>query len=550
MGASLSQARLEDRYYLQKVKLGQGSFGTVWRAVDRQNNKTAAIKQLDKASMPRRGVKRQDIEREINVMQAVHHDNVIRLLDTFEDHSSIYLALEYCDGGDFGDKVKERGLDLEEHQAAEWMRQILSAIAALHAKMICHRDIKPDNFMVHGESIKLSDFGLAMFLTRGRLLTEKCGTPAFMAPEQHRLPRNSRGYTHAVDTWAAGVTMYMLMFGGKHPFLSPSMQIDEKRLLQGSLDFNVAQTFFSFGMPGGRFSEPARRLCRKLVEPDMAKRLSVEDASQDPWLRMARSSRQGGQTGAAKASSNGAGAGSGASSGKEAPRSQGWWPFNRPDENVRPNGPAQEQPQASEENEAILRKRIEMLEEQVRVQQEQNESQWEALVNNQQLQEKQRLAQRQAAAAEAKATGANLLQQKPIYGKSVTGFSSAVSPVETMPDRARKMVLEAGTKCCYHSCSWSGWMPAVVQSFNAEDGTYDLDVRQHAQLENISPAPDVLASEAWPAGALVYYESSTVKHWLPAVILSFNEGVADGPGTYNLDVRECAQVDRMRPRLS
>jgi len=95
-------------------------------------------------------------------------------------------------------------------------------------------------------------------------------------------------------------------------------------------------------------------------------------------------------------------------------------------------------------------------------------------------------------------------------------------------------------------------MPAVVQGFNEKDGTYNLDVRQHAKLENISPAPDVPEAEAWPPGTLVHYESTTVKNgcWLPAVVRSFNENSGSGEGTYNLDVRECAAVDRMRPRIA
>jgi len=276
----VTHGKLEDRYYLQKVKLGQGSFGTVWRAVDRQSNDVVAIKQLDKAAMPRRGVRQQDIEREINVMQAIHHENVTRLLDTFVDQKSIYMALEYCDGGDFGDKVKERGLAVSEHEASEWMRQILSAIGALHSKGICHRDIKPDNFMVAGEALKLADFGLALFLPRGRLLTEKCGTPAFMSPEIHMLPRQSRGYSNLCDLWAAGVTMYMLMFGGRHPFVDDSKkQLQEKRLLAGTLDFSVLQGFLGgIGLGEGRFSESARRLCKRLGEPDGSRRASAEEA--------------------------------------------------------------------------------------------------------------------------------------------------------------------------------------------------------------------------------------------------------------------------------
>merc|ERR1719160_666771 len=125
-------------------------------------------------------------------MKSCRHEHIIRLFDVFEDKGSIYLALEYCDGGDFGDKVKEKGVSLKEDEAAEWMRQVISAVAALHSKCICHRDIKPDNFMVANDRLKLSDFGLALILPKGKLLTERCGTPAFMAPEQILLPKKSR----------------------------------------------------------------------------------------------------------------------------------------------------------------------------------------------------------------------------------------------------------------------------------------------------------------------------------------------------------------------
>merc|ERR1719440_606520 len=108
------------------------------------------------------------------MLKACNHENITSLYHTYEDAQSIYLALEYCDGGDFGDKLKERASSLREEDAADWMRQIMSAIAALHARDICHRDIKPDNFMVSDKLLKLSDFGLAVHITSGKLLNEKC----------------------------------------------------------------------------------------------------------------------------------------------------------------------------------------------------------------------------------------------------------------------------------------------------------------------------------------------------------------------------------------
>eukprot|EP00747_Dinoflagellata_sp_TGD_P122022 gnl/TRDRNA2_/TRDRNA2_173533_c0_seq4.p1 gnl/TRDRNA2_/TRDRNA2_173533_c0~~gnl/TRDRNA2_/TRDRNA2_173533_c0_seq4.p1 ORF type:complete len:313 (+),score=59.41 gnl/TRDRNA2_/TRDRNA2_173533_c0_seq4:54-992(+) len=304
MGNGLWSHQLEDRYFMQKVKLGQGSFGTVWRAVDRQNGDLVAIKKMDKGSLPRRGVRRQDIEREISMMQACDHENITRLYDFFEDYKHIYLALEYCDSGDFADKVKERGSSLQEAEAADWMRQILAAIAALHVKDICHRDIKPDNFMVSGHgggagacTLKLSDFGLALFMSRGQLLTERCGTPAFMSPEQFRLPHKSKGYGMPVDIWAAGISMYMMIFSGHHPFMDSRGTLNEKSLVEGAMDFNegVAGFLGSLGgakAPRSRCSEKAHKLCRQLACPDPRQRITAQEALRIPWLQMGREPRQ------------------------------------------------------------------------------------------------------------------------------------------------------------------------------------------------------------------------------------------------------------------
>mmetsp|Transcript_92375 Transcript_92375/g.197970 ORF Transcript_92375/g.197970 Transcript_92375/m.197970 type:complete len:689 (-) Transcript_92375:44-2110(-) len=283
-------SRLEERYFLQKVKLGQGSFATVWRAVDRSSGDTVAVKQLDKARLRKKGVGREHVEREIAMLQACVHRNVTRLFDTFEDACSIYLALEYCDGGDFGDKVREVGLGLAESEAAEWVRQICAALAMLHSKRICHRDVKPDNFMVRpgatgsggpGGELKLSDFGLAIFLPQGRLLTEKCGTPAYMSPELHLTPGKSRGYGLPADAWAAGISMYQVMFGGRHPFLDEHGHLDQRALVSGTLDFRDSR---QGGQSCLRFSEAARRLCGRLVERNPGRRTSAQDALRSSWL--------------------------------------------------------------------------------------------------------------------------------------------------------------------------------------------------------------------------------------------------------------------------
>jgi len=635
MGQSVSQ--LDDRYFVQKVKLGQGSFGTVWRAVDRQKGNTVAIKQMDKASLPRRGVNRQDIEREVCMMRVCHHENITRLFDTFEDASSIYLALEYCDGGDFGDKVKERGWAMEEAEVAGFVRQMCAAIHALHSFGICHRDIKPDNFMVSGSStLKLADFGLAVFLASGQLHREKCGTPAFMAPELHCLPKRSPGYSFPVDVWAAGVSMYMVMFAGRHPFITDSGVLDERMLMKGELDFRNREAFkgfFNFGAASLRFSDEARLLCSRMVDPDPRRRISSGDAARCPWLLggSGRGRAANRQRCASPAQAPpllpcmlepGTPEGRAMPCGRKhaSPEGPPLLPPAPPHgcENLDPNprvasqsgspsalpgGPqaeaarkgtpraeasrkaskisspqddqaAKEAARLKEENDALQAELQERRrrEEQLVHQQRQLEEQHRNLQRQRSKElhaQSERLMQRELQLQRAEQERRQLERQCPPQPRGSAAVSAAEQPpkVARMPPAPsggagpwgaeaadgphsgepapRPGFLQPGTRCRYESGTY-GWMPAVVQSYNESNGTYNLDVRQQAALDKISPLADAKVADAWPPGTLAAYHSVSIGQWLPTAVVSFNE--ADG--TYNLDVRDHADIDRIRVRVA
>merc|ERR1719510_1034914 len=78
--------------------------------------------------------------------------------------------------------------------------------------------LQSEGFHGMGHILKLADFGLATFHSKGQGLRKtKCGTPRYMAPELSRLPRKSRGYGLPIDVWAAGVLMSVVMCGDEHP---------------------------------------------------------------------------------------------------------------------------------------------------------------------------------------------------------------------------------------------------------------------------------------------------------------------------------------------
>jgi len=289
---SLQNARkLHEKYHIQKVKLGSGSFGTVWRAVHKETQTKVAMKVLDRRKMRSGGGTDSDLIREIEILHELQLCvNVTDLYDAFQDDDNFYLALEYCEWGDFGDKLRERGSSLEEWEAADWMAQIVNAIAHLHDRKIIHRDVKPDNFLVgkgsygSNDTLKLADFGLAAKLRYVQTkFFQKCGTPAFMAPEQHLLPR-SGGYGLPVDVWAAGVCMWSILHAGDHPFV-------EERALRMP-DLLKGKPPFRKGFWGKRkWSDLAEKLCNRILHTDADERPKIVAVARDIWFKYCQNER-------------------------------------------------------------------------------------------------------------------------------------------------------------------------------------------------------------------------------------------------------------------
>jgi calcium-dependent protein kinase len=148
---------------------------------------------------------------EFEVLKGVDHPNIIRIFEYFEDEKKLYIIMEKCEGGELYSQLLKLN-SFNENQAANILRQLLSAVVYLHERSIVHRDIKPENILLQFkddmETIKLIDFGVAEYLSASNTLQEPVGTVFYIAPEVL-----SMNYNEKCDLWSCGVIAYMLMCG-------------------------------------------------------------------------------------------------------------------------------------------------------------------------------------------------------------------------------------------------------------------------------------------------------------------------------------------------
>lgn len=195
----------QERYELVDV-IGSGGMATVWRARDTRLGRIVAIKRphpapADSTTLPR-------FAREARAAATVNHPNLVAVYDVGEDALGPYLVMEFIDGPSLATTTVPR------ERIAALGVQIASALDALHAAGIVHGDVKPANILVTGDSVKLTDFGIARTGSDTTALTREgvvFATPEYAAPEI--LATGDR--TAAGDVYALGAVLHELVTGSR-----------------------------------------------------------------------------------------------------------------------------------------------------------------------------------------------------------------------------------------------------------------------------------------------------------------------------------------------
>ena len=197
-------------------RLGKGSSGTVYKALDTFSGDEVALKVLDESLFQGDGINelsRQQFMNEASLAGRLQHPHIASILEACIDEKSGYIAVEYVPGGDLSRAVMPDGL-LRIEEVFEIAFKCCGALDYAHRQGIIHRDIKPANLMVsEGTQIKIVDFGAALLTNTQHTQIQDVGTPSYMSPEQVR----GASLSHASDMFSLGVVLYGL-FTGQRPF--------------------------------------------------------------------------------------------------------------------------------------------------------------------------------------------------------------------------------------------------------------------------------------------------------------------------------------------
>lgn len=268
-----TEPKVQECKYALLKRIGEGVFGEVYlsKIKDSPDSKQFALKKLAKGHAKFR---RTAVFREVHAGKLLNHEGVIRIEETFETASSVYLVMEYFAGRDLYTSLEDRSYQpYSEQTAKEIFKQLTSAVTHCHQLGIVHRDIKLENILMdkYGR-IKLIDFGLCDFVldvgnTR-RLCVDSVGSPAYISPEV-LVGKPYDGFK--ADVWSSGVVLYALLFGC-FPF-SPA---------QYKLMVNGESLVLQF--PESTVSKCAKNLLSSMLTLKPDNRFSLEEVQNHDWM--------------------------------------------------------------------------------------------------------------------------------------------------------------------------------------------------------------------------------------------------------------------------
>lgn len=264
-----STCKITDFYDFDR-KLGEGSYGSVFKVRRKDTGDEFAVKKIGKMQNASR------IASEIAIMKAVDHPNIIKLRETYQNHDDVYLVMELAIGGELFDRIVDSGR-FPEKTAAHCMKQVVGAIGHCHGLNISARGVKPEDIVCMTKDptdqvlLKLIDTGLWKRFQPGVPMTTKAGTPYYVAPQIL-----AGKYDESCDLWSCGVLLYLLLCGYP-PFYAETDAGILAKVRLGNFSFNSADW--------KDISDNAKQLIRMLLKMNPRDRYTCNQTLDSAWLK-------------------------------------------------------------------------------------------------------------------------------------------------------------------------------------------------------------------------------------------------------------------------
>lgn len=292
--------RFEDLYRLTDEQLGEGTYAKVHGCVNLHSGKEYAVKVIEKKS----DLSRSRVFREVETLyQCQGNQNILELIEFFEDEAKFYLVFEKMHGGSILTHIQRRK-HFNEREASIVVKDIASALNFLHTKGIAHRDLKPENilceFAEQISPVKICDFDLGSGvklssactpITTPELMTP-CGSVEYMAPEVvETFTEEASFYDKRCDLWSLGVILY-IMLSGNPPFVGNCGtdcgwdRGEACRACQNILFESIQEGKYDFPEKDwAHISNDAKDLICKLLVRDAKDRLGAAQVLQHSWVQ-------------------------------------------------------------------------------------------------------------------------------------------------------------------------------------------------------------------------------------------------------------------------
>uniref|UniRef100_K3WDC6 Protein kinase domain-containing protein n=1 Tax=Globisporangium ultimum (strain ATCC 200006 / CBS 805.95 / DAOM BR144) TaxID=431595 RepID=K3WDC6_GLOUD len=272
-------ARFQNKYLIMK-EIGEGSFSIVHKVVNRLTGQLCAVKCCKYSSA---------LEEEVGIMRKLSHPNIVGIEGVYNqsaENNMCYVVMDYMEDGDLCDRlIKHQRLPESEVQMI--ISQVLQGLEYLHRHNILHRDIKPENILLHGDMVKIADFGLAKQLPNAAsMLKRSCGTLEYAAPEL----LVGQPYGLKSDIFSLGVVLYVLLFGAFPFSIESAAALQCMERFPEGVDVRDMSCLSRENIQWRMVSPQAQDVILKMLAPREKDRVSARDLLVHPWFDPERSS--------------------------------------------------------------------------------------------------------------------------------------------------------------------------------------------------------------------------------------------------------------------